>query len=320
MAATPDRQQLKLDQAARAAWLYYVAGDTQEQIADKLGISRPAAQRMIAFAVSERLVRVEVTRPIASCAALAETLTARFGLQICDVQPSDPTDPASMTQGVALAAALRLEAEIANPAPVVIGLTTGRALRAMVEQVTPASRPQHRLVSLVGSIGRDASANRFEVVMRLADRLGCRCYPRPMPLVAETEDERNLYAAQRAHLTLNDLAEKARLSLVGISDVSWDGPLHVDGFLTDEELNELSEQQAVGEIAGWAFDREGRLIDGSFNRRVLSAPLRPGPGRTVVAIGGGARKVQPIAAALRGRLISGLITDEDTAAAVVATL
>ncbi|MGF1627480.1 MAG: sugar-binding transcriptional regulator [Alphaproteobacteria bacterium] len=318
--ATRDRQEMKLDQAARAAWLYYVAGDTQEAIAEKLGVSRPAAQRLVALAVSEKLVRVELTRPIASCAVLAERISASFGLQICDVQPTVPNEPMATQQGVALAAALRLETVIATMAPVVIALTTGRTLRAMVDLVSPANRPQHRVLSLAGSIGRDASANRYEAVMRLADRLGCRCFPRPLPLVAESKAERDVLATQRSYLTLNDLALKAKLSLVGIGDVSWDGPLHVDGFLTDEELEELSEHGAVGEVAGWVFDRDGVLIAGSFNERVLSAPLRHAPERALVAVGGGPRKVAPITAALRGRLINGLITDEATAAAVVAAI
>lgn len=320
MVATRSRQDMKLDQAARAAWLYYVAGDTQEEIAEKLGVSRPAAQRLVALAVSEQLVRVELTRPIAQCAVLAEQLRAAFDLALCDVQPTVPGEPGATQQGVALAAALRLESAIATNAPVVLGLTTGRTLRAMVDQVAPTNRPQHRLVSLAGSIGRDASANRYEVVMRLADRLGCRCFPRPLPLVAETVEERDLLATQRSYQILNDLAQKARLSLAGIGDVSWDGPLHIDGFVTDEELQELGEKGAVGEVAGWVFDKDGRLIDGSFNRRVLSAPLSADADRLLVAVGGGPRKVAPITAALRGRVINGLITDEETAAAVAASL
>jgi DNA-binding transcriptional regulator LsrR (DeoR family) len=320
MVASKDRQEMKLDQAARAAWLYYVAGDTQEAIAEKLGVSRPAAQRLVALAVSEKLVRIELTRPIAQCAELAQRIGSAFDLVICDVQPTVPNEPLATQQGIALAAALRLESAIATSAPVVIGLTTGRTLRAMVDQVSPTNRPQHRLLSLAGSIGRDASANRYEAVMRLADRLGCRCYPRPLPLVAETRAERDVLAGQRSYLMLNDLAQKAKLSLAGIGDVSWDGPLHVDGFLTDEELEELGEEGAVGEVAGWVFDRDGKLIDGSFNARVLSAPLRHTRDRALVAVGGGPRKIAPIAAALRGRLINGLITDEATAAGVVAQM
>ena len=38
----------KLDLATRAAWLYYVAGNTQNEIAEKLQVSRPVAQRLVA--------------------------------------------------------------------------------------------------------------------------------------------------------------------------------------------------------------------------------------------------------------------------------
>lgn len=43
----------KLDLAARAAWLYYIASNTQDEIAAKLDVSRQVAQRLVALAVSE---------------------------------------------------------------------------------------------------------------------------------------------------------------------------------------------------------------------------------------------------------------------------
>ena len=45
----------RLDDAARAGWLYYVAGNTQDEIARKLGVSRQTAQRLVAMALAERL-------------------------------------------------------------------------------------------------------------------------------------------------------------------------------------------------------------------------------------------------------------------------
>src|ERR1700727_3175139 len=44
------RQEEKLELAVRAAWLYHVAGNTQHEISRKLQISRPTAQRLVAFA------------------------------------------------------------------------------------------------------------------------------------------------------------------------------------------------------------------------------------------------------------------------------
>ena len=67
----------RLDEAARAGWLYYIAGNTQDQIASKLGISRQTAQRLVSLAVSEGLIKVRVDHPIANCLDLAARLPVR---------------------------------------------------------------------------------------------------------------------------------------------------------------------------------------------------------------------------------------------------
>ncbi len=71
---TPDTT--RLDDAARAGWLYYVAGNTQDEIARKLGVSRQSAQRLVAMAVSERLVKGRLDPPIGRCMDLAGVLMA----------------------------------------------------------------------------------------------------------------------------------------------------------------------------------------------------------------------------------------------------
>src|SRR5690349_16753342 len=98
----------RLDNAARAGWLYYVAGNTQDEVAQKLGVSRQTAQRLVAMAVSERLIKVRLDHPIARCMELAARLTDRFGLTLCVVVPSDPA-PASSSVGIAEAAAADME-------------------------------------------------------------------------------------------------------------------------------------------------------------------------------------------------------------------
>ena len=52
MAKTPELESNRLDDAARAGWLYYIAGNTQDEIASKLGVSRQTAQRLVSLAVS----------------------------------------------------------------------------------------------------------------------------------------------------------------------------------------------------------------------------------------------------------------------------
>jgi DNA-binding transcriptional regulator LsrR (DeoR family) len=312
-----EREQRKLDLAARAAWLYYIAGHTQDQIAASLEVSRPAAQRLVALAIAERLIKVRLDHPIAACMELAAALADRHGLELVEVVPSDPADP-DQYAGLAACAAERLERYLAPKIPTVVALGTGRTLRAVVDQVSAMERPQHKIVSLVGNMARDGHASPYEVVMRLADRIGSQRYPTPTPVIADSVEDRELLQAQHSFRLLRELAGQARATMVGIGQIGWQAPLHKDGFITDAELAELSEKGAVGEIVGWAFDAEGRLIDGSTNARVASMPLEQPAGRLVIVVAQGQGKAVPIRAALRGRLLTGLITDEATARSILA--
>lgn len=308
----------RLDLAARAAWLYYVAGDTQDEIATKLGLSRAGAQRLVALAVAERLITVRLDHPIAGCMELAQALQRRFGLTVCDVAPADVEDPSATLRGIGILAAERLERELSSRAPIVVAVGSGRTMRAVVEELPPMTQPQHRICGLVGVIARDGSANPFDVVMRLADRIGAQRFPLPLPAITETVAERELWQAQNSYARVHDLALGARLSLVGIGQLSWRGPLHADGFVTDAELSELMHEGAVGEMLGWPFDAAGRPVGSGVGARVTSVPLRTCPERLILAVAGGAAKVPAILGALRGRLISGLVTDEETAGLLLA--
>ena len=68
------------DEAARAGWLYYVGGMTQDQIAAELGISRQRAQRLVSRAMAEGLIHVRLDHKIGACLRLERELTRRFGL------------------------------------------------------------------------------------------------------------------------------------------------------------------------------------------------------------------------------------------------
>jgi len=305
------------DDAARAAWLYFVGGRTQNEVAVQLDLSRQAVQRLIARAVSEKLIKFRLDHPIASCVELATTLADRFELEFCEVTPSDYNAPESVA-GIALATSERLRRLLVSKAPIVVCVGTGRTLRSAVEELDALDRPQHKIVSLVGAMAAGGHASPYDVVMRLGDKVGAHRYPMPAPVLAETIADLEALQGQRAFRTLRELRTQARASFVGISEIGWQAPLHRDGFMTDADISALIEAGAVGEITGWSFDASGRLLVSPVNRRVASLPLECPPGRLTVVVGGGPKKVPPLKAALTGRLASALITDEATAEALLA--
>jgi DNA-binding transcriptional regulator LsrR (DeoR family) len=312
MAKKPEGEASRLDEAARAGWLYYIAGNTQDEIAGKLGVSRQTAQRLVSLAVSERLIKVRLDHPIAKCLDLSERLKAKYALQLCEVVPADPTSQ-STTLGVAEAMAAELQRRLESQHPIVVALGSGRTLRAAVEQLPPMDCPQHKIVSLVGNIAPDGSASFYDVIMRIADAVKAPHYPMPLPVIASTIHEKALFLAQKSVISVVDLARQADVTFVGVGQMGDSAPLVQDGFVNAAEMRALVKAGAVGEIVGWAFDANGSLIEGLTNDRVASVGLDQPATRLVVAVAMGVFKAKALKAALAGRLITGLITNETTA-------
>jgi DNA-binding transcriptional regulator LsrR (DeoR family) len=310
-------QPARLEQAARAAWLYYIGGRTQDEVAAQLNISRQGAQRLVALALAEKLIKFRLDHPIEACMQLGQALAERFQLRYCEVVPRDD-GPGGPLAGLAIAGARYLERWLANRAPLVLALSTGRTLRAIVAEVSPMDAPQHKLLSLCGTIAADGRANSVEPVVRLAERTGAQCYPMPTPVVAATVAERELMQSQRSFTTLRALLDEARCIMVGVGNVGWRSPMHASGYISDTELTELIEAGAVGEISGWSFTADGKLLRGCVNARVTGLPVTTRPGCVTVGVGAGPQKVQAMRAALHGGLLNAVITDEATAAAILA--
>ncbi len=303
----------RLDDAARAGWLYYVAGRTQDEIAAAMGISRQSAQRLVSLAMAERLIKVRLDHPISACLELADALREKFGLKHVEVVPSDPAGMSS-TVGIAEAGAAEIERWLKRPDPIIIAIGTGRTLKAAVDQLPPMECPQHRIVSLTGNIGPDGSAAFYNVIFSMADAIKARHFPMPLPVLCSSPEERETLHDQALVRSTLALGAQADVTFVGIGELGVDGPLCVDGFLAKSEMQKLIKEGAAGEICGWVYDQQGVLLANSVNDRVASVPIPSRETSSVIGMAQGRKKIPALAAALKGQLINGVITDEATAA------
>ncbi len=302
----------RLDDAARAGWLYYVAGNTQDEIARKLDVSRPTAQRLVALALAERLISFRLEHPIAACMELAAALAERYDLEYCEVAPSDP-ESTSAFLGTAERTAVFLEQKLKAPEPLVMAIGTGRTLLAAVERMERVACPHHKFVALVGHISMRGSASFYNVLARLSNLTNAPHFPMPLPVVVATRDQRDQLMQLEPVLRVLELGATADITLIGVGRMDEGAQVYVDGFISKEELAEMHKLGAVGEVTGWAYDSAGRIIPGGYNARLTSVPRKVPAEGLVVGAAQGTAKVLPILAALRGRIINGLITNETTA-------
>ena len=210
---TREARRARLDDAARAGWLYYVAGNTQDEIARKLGVSRQTAQRLVSLAMSERLIKVRLDHPIARCMELASALEQRYDLRYCEVSPTDPGST-SATLGIAQIAAAEMERWLrrarsrrhrhrhrAHDA---------RRRRPTAGDAVPAASSWSRCVG-TGKV--DGSASFYDVIIRVSDTVRAPHYPMPLPVIARSVEERDLLTSLPSVRSVLALVEQADVDL-----------------------------------------------------------------------------------------------------------
>lgn len=78
---------------ARVAWLYFIGGMTQQEIADQLGLTRLRVNKILGQIRTDGSVVVDIRLPMADCIDLEHKLKERFGLEGACVTPSCRTTP-----------------------------------------------------------------------------------------------------------------------------------------------------------------------------------------------------------------------------------
>jgi DNA-binding transcriptional regulator LsrR (DeoR family) len=302
--------------AVRAAWLHYAAGLTQSEVANRLGITSVKAHRLIARANQNGAVKVTIEGDIAECVMLERQLEARYGLEYSEVVP-DLHEQGLPLKALGMAGGGFLQREIENFRGGVIGIGHGRTLAAAVNEMARMDAARVRFVSLLGGVTRNYAANPHDVMHRLTEKTGAAAFVLPVPVFANSVEDREVLLAQRGVGEVFELAARADPMIVGIGTAEPDAQLVASHMIEPAEIREVRDLGGVGEMLGYFFDSEGKRIETSLSARTLSPGLDGMRGRRIVAIAGGIQKIAAIRALLKSGFLRGLITDERTAQALV---
>ncbi|WP_394564866.1 DNA-binding transcriptional regulator [Pantoea sp. SGAir0180] len=308
-----NKEEKKQELAARAAWMYYVAGLTQQEIARALGLSRQVAQRLISGAREMGMVSVKIDHPVTHCLRLAHAVQEAFGLQHCRVVPSAGLDDHAIQQMLAVEGAEVMSQFINDDQPQVFGIGSGKTLRAIIDALPWVERPQHQCVSMIGAIARDDSGTRYDVPLKLSEKMQGKYFFIPAPLYADSPEDKQMWCQHQVYQRVVSRALQASMTFLGIGEVTPGCPLHAEGFITDSQVQALNARGVVGEMLGHFFNQQGERVMGETDALLTSVTLESRTTRPIIGFAGGERKFAAIRAALTGGWISGLVTDESTA-------
>ena len=303
------------DATIRAAWLYYIEGLTQEQVARVLNMSRAKVIRLLAAARESGVVRIRIEAKGTTQLALERRLVDAFGLEHAFVAPS-PADPAATAAIVGEAAGAFMADHVEDGMS--IGVGWGETLSMSLKAIGTRMRDRLSVVSLLGGMTHSRAINPSAVARRMADAFGAECYQLTAPVFVASEATRQALWAEPGLAALRSRAKRVQTAFVSVGDLSENATLFREGLLPRTELASLRRAGAVGDVLCQFVDRDGRVVDHPVTRRVVAFPiddLRRVP--TVVIAAGGARKANAIGAALKATRAHVLITDEAAASALL---
>jgi len=304
---------------ARVATLYYEEELTQNQIADRLGLSRVKVYRLLNEAKATGVVRIIIDKPVRRNTELEEELVHRFGLRQALVAQTAGLTSTQALQQVGQLGARYLEEILKDGDTIAVCL--GRSTYEVVKAIRPGCRSGVRVAQAVGSIPfampeLDSSA----VAHQLAQKLGGEVMILPSPYMADSPDAAEVMRAQSDIERTLAAARQADVALVGIGNLDpATSRFLAGGSMSADELAALASAGAVGDIAGRIYTLDGQLHENEYNRRVIGitlAELERIP--TTIAAAAGNDKSRAILGALRTGVIDVLCTDDGAARGIIA--
>lgn len=311
-AKTVSTKSADADMAVRAAWLYYAGGFTQAEVAEKLGIPKLKAHRLITRANQDGLVKVYIDGDVAECIEIEQQLSKRFDLNYCEVVPDFDRDDLPL-RALGPAGGQYLRRLLDGSSVKSVGMGHGRTMAACVENIPRTRKTDVEFVSLLGGFTRKFAANPHDVIHRLAERTSAQAYVFPVPFAADTIKDRDILMGQRGLQKVMEMARKTPLKVAGIGDMQMNSTLIMTEMVLESDIEVLLEAGAAGELLGNFFDDDGNPVETSLSRRTIRLSIDDIKGSQVLAIAGGKSKSRAIKAVLNSGLLTGLITDEATA-------
>lgn len=306
----------------KVARMYYVLQYKQTQIAELLDISQATISRLLKRALDEQIIRINISIPTGIYSDIEADLEKTYRLKEVIVVDSVDKNEEQIMRDIGTAAAYYLEQTV-KPNEI-IGLSSwSNTLMAMVDAMNPLPKPAGaEVIQVLGGVGNPTvESHAVHLVRRLAILVRGKAVFLSAPGVVTTPEMKQLYLQDPYVASTIDMFSKVTLCLVGIGSVEPSDLLASSGnVFSQEELEQLCQIGAVGDICMRFFDADGNPVKNATSERVIGMDLvQLHRVKRCVGVAGGERKIAAIRGAIRGGYINVLITDINTAIALLET-
>ena len=309
----------RLSLLVNVARLYYEYDYNQGAIAKKLGFSRPYISKLIAQAREEGIVTISINDPVHAETALERTLRQRFALRKVIVVPQSVEQSTLSRVGVTCARYLDSIVSDSDIIGIAWGATMFACARHAIMRRNISDITVVQLCGGISNIERDIYAD--EIPKLFADALSGTAYHLPLPAIMDSAHVKQTVLAERTIKHVMEYAKRANIAIFSLGEIGANNAHVHAGYLNDQQLSRLEAVGAVGDICSHFIDESGSICDENLDERTIGLPLEDLKKKDYrIAVAVGQRKVRCICGALNGGYPNVLITDEETAEAILKRL
>ncbi len=295
----------------KIAYMYYSANMTQEQIANKLRISRQHVNKLVNSLIEEGIVSITINGIENEYVELESLLEEKFGLKQVVIADTDNNDLPILTV-LGRKAAEFLDEFIHDGDS--IGVSWGITLGETIQCLRPSRKSKSNVVQLVGGINTtNHSIKPDEITRMLASKLGCDYSILYAPATMNSKLVQEVAKEDFYKQTFEKMHE-CNIAIMGIGELTEKSTIVSEGYLQHDDFEMLQDSGYVGNICFNHFKADGDFGTIQLKNRVMGVDmemLKKIP--TVIAIAGGDWKSEAVFGALKTGCIDVLIIDSSIA-------
>jgi len=197
-----------------------------------------------------------------------------------------------------------------------VAISWGRSIQAMVDALEPENRPDLTFIPIMGGMTAIPYSHSGDALIQsLAEKFSAQYQVLHAPTIVQSPDIKVALMREPSVAAVIDSARTADVAFVGIGSKGAHSSQHIlqSAGITPEENPEFFEAWS-GDLAGRFFDRDGKSIMSRLDNRTVGLDLGEiAKIKRVVGVAAGEEKTEGILAALRGGLISELVTSSNCA-------
>jgi len=304
---------------AKVCKLYYQRGISKVDIGKKLRISRFKVADLLGQALKEGIVEIIINEPSHTFLDLENSLEEKFKIyRAAVVETSFSYEETKKNIGRAAANCL-LDMTYDGD---VIGVAWGTTIYEMVNALpSSVERNNISVVQVTGGLNQvSMDFNAIELTRRVAKAFGAKSYQLYAPAIVDNVETKNILMSESNIKRTIEMFNKINIAIVGVGSVVPEPStmLYRDGFIRKEDFENISKCGAVGDINSYFYDKNGNKCKIPLEDRTIGMDLdQLRRVRYVMATAGGKFKTDAIYGALKGKIINIIVTDEETAEAIL---